>query len=572
MLLNGFGITNYRSIGDELCYLCPLKKVNIVIGQNNSGKSNILRLVNEHLCGILQAIDSRSQYQFQGVDRHIGGNASKIVFSATFKKEDIHSGWFDNEKSYEYACEILNTYLTNPNDSNYFDIYFDISPGFGFEYAKNAILNSENKNDHLWQYVSQYHFKKRRFNQEETIEDLMLMLYTNLKKDKPKIETKIIEANRKIGTPDSDLKTKVNGDGIIKTLAMLQNPDINNQNDKKRFAAINKFLHDVTGNNSIHLNIPHNAKDILVDSDGKTLPLSSLGTGIHEVVILAAAATAITKNIVCIEEPEIHLHPSLQRRLVKYLSENTDNQYIISTHSAHIIDSSGAAIFHVKNDTAATKIALVQSNNEKFNICCDIGFKASDIMQSNCIIWVEGPTERIYLKHWINALPCNLIEGIHYSIMFYGGRLLSHLSADDNIVNDFIALRKLNQNSCIIIDSDYTNDNHNLNSTKKRLRKEFNNQSGFAWITTGREIENYIPPDIISDSLKEIYNNMKKLVSFGQYDKIYYYINSRGKTVTEPNKVRLAHTVTKRPAVLDVLDLRSQIMRVIEFIKNANKA
>ena len=50
--------------------------------------------------------------------------------------------------------------------------------------------------------------------------------------------------------------------------------------------------------------------------DDKTLPLESLGTGIHEVVILAAASTLLDNTIICIEEPEWHLQSLLQRKLI----------------------------------------------------------------------------------------------------------------------------------------------------------------------------------------------------------------------------------------------------------------
>jgi predicted ATPase len=48
-----------------------------------------------------------------------------------------------------------------------------------------------------------------------------------------------------------------------------------------------------------------------VHKDNNVLPLTSLGMGIHEVIILAVAATVIRNQVVCIEEPEIHLHPLL---------------------------------------------------------------------------------------------------------------------------------------------------------------------------------------------------------------------------------------------------------------------
>src|SRR5258705_4523301 len=42
MLIDGFGISGYRSFGYEVQRIGPLSKVNLVIGQNNCGKSNIL--------------------------------------------------------------------------------------------------------------------------------------------------------------------------------------------------------------------------------------------------------------------------------------------------------------------------------------------------------------------------------------------------------------------------------------------------------------------------------------------------------------------------------------------------
>jgi hypothetical protein len=44
--LLGFGLANYRSFDSEGFVLRDVKKVNVFIGKNNSGKSNILRAIN----------------------------------------------------------------------------------------------------------------------------------------------------------------------------------------------------------------------------------------------------------------------------------------------------------------------------------------------------------------------------------------------------------------------------------------------------------------------------------------------------------------------------------------------
>ena len=43
--LLGFGLTNYRSFGPDGFLLTNLRKVNVLVGKNNAGKSNVLRAI-----------------------------------------------------------------------------------------------------------------------------------------------------------------------------------------------------------------------------------------------------------------------------------------------------------------------------------------------------------------------------------------------------------------------------------------------------------------------------------------------------------------------------------------------
>ena len=196
--------------------------------------------------------------------------------------------------------------------------------------------------------------------------------------------------------------------------------------------------------------------------------------------------------------------PILQRKLVKYLEQSTSNQYLIATHSAHLLDSVNTRIFHVQNSAIGSSVQSAKTPASVVSVCNDLGYRPSDLLQANVVLWVEGPSDRVYLRHWINLLDDRLIEHVRYSTMFYGGRLLSHLTASDNEVSDFIHLKQLNRHLVVLIDNHKSTQHARLNSTKRRVIAELpENEHGFAWVTWGRTIENYVPPELLATALAE---------------------------------------------------------------------
>jgi hypothetical protein len=54
----------------------------------------------------------------------------------------------------------------------------------------------------------------------------------------------------------------------------------------------------------------------------------------------------------------------------------------------------------------------------------------------------------------------------------------------------------------MLIDSDKDGSRKRLNATKQRLQKEFDLGPGHAWISEGREIENYLSVAQIKNAIK----------------------------------------------------------------------
>jgi hypothetical protein len=233
------------------------------------------------------------------------------------------------------------------------------------------------------------------------------------------------------------------------------------------------------------------------------------------------------------------------------------------------LDSNLGRIHGVRLETGSTKIRTIRDPKAQFLLCSELGYHASDLLQSNCVIWVEGPSDRIYMMRWLSDVDNELIEGIHYSVMFYGGRLLSHLSAYDlDEVRAFISLARLNRNMVIVMDSDRNHRRHPINATKRRVRDEVQQAGGLAWVTRGRTIESYYPIDQLRTAVPEG-SRRRTTIPRGAdiYTNLFGGAEGRSGRI---DKIKLANKLTTTPTPLKHLDLAAQLKRLVRYIRRAN--
>ena len=582
--IEGIGIAGYRSFGASLQRLGPFRKINLLIGQNNSGKSNVLTFLTSQYQPLVNAAatlafkNRTKPLTIEKINRHLADTVDSLRLSVGYAVggpryhvllDDMTEASAYSDKRMLGERFLKSQTMTRGTAVSWFDFKIEFQSGI-IEFDDQLVeelINEKALSEREWMLLWQHMTKHGGGSLESNWIPELLVAFGVRRLTAPEIT--LIPAVRSVaaGALAAD---NYSGAGLVERLARLQNPAHHEQHLKLHFEEINVFLRTVVANKTARLEIPFERNEILVHMDGRTLPLSSLGTGIHEVIILAAAATVLREQVLCIEEVELHLHPLLQKKLIRYLADKTSNQYFITTHSAHLLDTPGAAIFHLRHQDGATTVDPVYTAGGKSLVCVDLGYRPSDLLQANCVIWVEGPSDRVYLNHWVRSVAPDLVEGIHYSIMFYGGRLLSHLSAEDPEVTEFISLRRLNRYISILIDSDRASASARLNETKRRVRGEFEPGPGFAWVTAGREIENYVPADVLERAVKKVHPQATRLYKTGRYDHALHYRTARAIVTKSVDKVKVAHEVANEPANLEVLDLRRMVTRLVTFIRGAN--
>ncbi|MBO9642390.1 MAG: ATP-binding protein [Pseudacidovorax sp.] len=579
--IEGLALANYRGVGGETQFIGPFGKINFFIGANNSGKSTVLHCLSSYFSEQFKAVGKTAS--IHSIDKNVFNNTAEVIIGVGIDPEKIKNGFLfgfpphaENERiSAERYTDWFIKHITHSGLCWFRPVQgeklLQAVPPFKFGSSNDLaeVLNHQQVRD-LWSAAT----NRTGGGRDAWVNELDVKIRQAIKIEAPRV--RLVPAIRSVGSseePYDDLNWS--GKGIIDLLARHQNPDWDDRGKRKKFDQINEFLQWVTGNDTALIEIPADRKHILVHMDGKILPLTSLGTGIHEVVMLAAFCTFATNEVICIEEPEIHLHPLLQKRLMKYIAEKTQNQYFIATHSSSLIDSSHAQIFHVTGVDGKTTYSSAVSTRERFDLFHELGYRASDLLQTNSIIWVEGPSDRIYLNFWIKNAAPDLVEGIDYSIMFYGGRLLSHLTTknideQERDVRAMIAVRNLNQNLCMIIDSDRRKKNSSINSTKLRVVEEVEKGRGVAWVTEGREIENYISNSVMADVLKSIYPEKYIGRSIkGKFDRMLSFQAADG-NFEQIDKIKVAEQVCQRPVDFGILDLATRISSIAAFIRECS--
>lgn len=150
---------------------------------------------------------------------------------------------------------------------------------------------------------------------------------------------------------------------------------------------------------------PHAAK--------RNITIDRLGGGFRRILVMLLYAFHPDYSVVLIDEPEIHLHPGMIKKLLRVLVSEETNQIIATSHSPLMIhpyhlhtvyrvlrDSEGSHVYYMKRDSRLDRTRFVQELNAD-NV---------EMFFADKVLLVEGVSDRILMRGLIDRFYKGLLD------------------------------------------------------------------------------------------------------------------------------------------------------------------
>lgn len=354
------------------------EKINIIIGENNSGKSTIIKSLFK-----LQNDHSISQ---SNIRKGFAYGQVKILISAT------NWGDYMNEDS---IAEVEKTTLTDNfvvfhmSNSRITNVYYDA------KYEKKCTVNAmgvEQLIDSKGKAFTPIGFNS--FTNEEPDNFIYPFL-----------------SRRKASHFDekTDSKTSYNVSSDLRTLPSrmqnLLNPSYSEYNNF--ITACKEILGFsigmIPGQNGSNLGI--------IVRPNEVIPLETMGDGVSNILGLIVILLTERGKLYLIEELENDIHPAALKKLLKLImSKSDENQFVISTHSNIVLQYLGALkdskIFKtewkMENNIPTSVIKMVDNNPEEKRLALEeLGYEMYDYNLWKGYLILEESSAEVIIKEFL---------------------------------------------------------------------------------------------------------------------------------------------------------------------------
>lgn len=454
MMLKRIEIRNFKGL--ESIVLDNCAQMNAIVGKNNSGKSSILHAID--MAGLALSVNNWNRFQpklaIKDLFRDVGD------FSITLTYQD------DSKITINATPQYGPRRTPAPGEEQKFKsilIWPDVAVGMkprGHKTPKNIIANVENRN----------------FSDVDSLDILYAMKFYALRGER----------------------------------------GLTHEAYKRLLEEIRFYFPEIEDVDSSRTE--DDIATLTYTEYGRQLDILYSGSGLKHFIDILLKTTVSGANIVLLDEPEMGLHPDLQRRFIGYLrrmAEEKQIQIFMATHSQVLLNYADTLSYYRVTNSKGRRSVISVPNEAIHTLLSDMGLRPSDVFNQDICLLVEGASEVVYFEHILHELYADDFAKIAVGVIQYGGSAADGIISGDISTANIVPAQKY---TFWIRDRDSKPDE--LPSTDSNKFKNALERHGLkCHIWRKREIEYYYPETVLvkaqqGDQEKE--NHVRQILSGDQ--------------------------------------------------------
>ncbi len=169
-----------------------------------------------------------------------------------------------------------------------------------------------------------------------------------------------------------------------------------------------KLFYDAIQKYIPKINLHNDFFKISHTEDGDTMPFARLGDGFQQVFVILMYLYHPQYTILLLEEPEIHLHPALVKRLLHIIETNkTGTQFFLTTHSPLFIRTTNLhRLFRVTKGDQGTRVFSPRLSGKRLNynrLVQELNADNLEMFFADKVLLVEGASDHLLMRGLINT-------------------------------------------------------------------------------------------------------------------------------------------------------------------------
>ena len=223
---------------------------------------------------------------------------------------------------------------------------------------------------------------------------------------------------------------------------------------------------------------------IEVEATGGFVDVDTLSSGQRELFMtyVGIYVQKFSNSIILFDEPDLHLHASLQKEVLKYLRNlsTSGNQVFLTTHALEMISETNEKnLFHLTSFSTDSQLKPLMDEKDKVEIFKKLGASKYTFVNFKKVVFLEGPSDYEIIQ---TASPGEL--GLRFEVIDGISKMTPEILDEASQVESFFMINDRD----FLSDSEISEKDSKYHSKIKYLKR--------------RHIENYI---LDSDEFYEIY-------------------------------------------------------------------